>query len=179
MPFIYLTFQISIVDFICKIEWPGALFADPTNKRIFFHLLSSFVCLLLVLLSDMNPIIAVASLSIFALVLSFAILLVYGFVQYGITFSPSMLVPASTSLLFSAIGVPSFSLGYNFSFLSFYVASLVRLSSRSSSRPSPSRKLRVAPDGRSGSPHSSWCCVRCSLCSRTAAWRAESSRTFC
>lgn len=80
------------------------------------------MCLLLVLLSDMNPIIAVASLSIFALVISFAILLVYGFVQYGITFSLSMLAPASASLLFSSVGVPSFSLGYNFSFLSFYVA---------------------------------------------------------
>lgn len=80
------------------------------------------VCLLLVLLSDMNPIIAVASLSIFALILSFAILLIYGFVQNGVTFSPSMLSPASASLLFSSVGVPSFSLGYNFSFLSFYVA---------------------------------------------------------
>ena len=68
-----------------------------------------------------RPLVPVSSLSIFALVLSFVILLVYGFVKNGIVFNSSMLVPSSLVDMLSSIGVASFSLGYNFSFLSFYV----------------------------------------------------------
>lgn len=65
-----------------------------------------------------------SSLSIFALILSFLILLVYGFVSYGVTFDWSMMRPLSLTDLFSSMGAASFSLGYNFSFLSFYVRSI-------------------------------------------------------
>lgn len=68
-----------------------------------------------------RPLVPVSSLSIFALILSFLILLVYGFVSYGITFDWSMMKPLSLLDLFSSMGAASFSLGYNFSFLSFYV----------------------------------------------------------
>ena len=68
-----------------------------------------------------RPLVPVSSLSIFALLLSFIILLIYGFIQYGISFKPSMLVPTSLVDTLSSIGVASFSLGYNFSYLSFFV----------------------------------------------------------
>ena len=55
-----------------------------------------------------------SSLSILALLISFVLLLVYGFVSFG-------LKPSSWTNLLSSMGVASFSLGYNFSFLSFYV----------------------------------------------------------
>lgn len=72
---------------------------------------------------DLKPIIAVASLSIFALVISFVLLLIYGFSHYGISFDSAFWKPTSVTALMSSIGIPSFSLGYNFSFLSFYVHS--------------------------------------------------------
>lgn len=77
-------------------------------------------------MKDISPIITVASLSIFALIISFAILLVYGFINYGLTFKASMLAPVSFGALFASMGVPSFSLGFNYSYMSFYVASSLR-----------------------------------------------------
>lgn len=62
-----------------------------------------------------------SSLSILALLISFVLLLVYGFVSFGLTLDASMLKPSSWTNLLSSMGVASFSLGYNFSFLSFYV----------------------------------------------------------
>ena len=70
-----------------------------------------------------RPLVPVSSLSIFALLLSFLILLVFGFVNYGMTFNVSMLKPLSLIDLCASMGAASFSLGYNFSFLSFYVPS--------------------------------------------------------
>ena len=90
-------------------------------KRLFFHILTTSICLLLVLMHDIRPIVAAASLSIFALIISFIILLVFGFIRYGITFDSSFWVPSSTIAFLSSIGIPSYSLGYNFSYLSFYV----------------------------------------------------------
>ena len=77
-------------------------------------------------MKDISPIITVASLSIFALIISFAILLVYGFINSGLTFKASMLAPVSFGALFASMGVPSFSLGFNYSYMSFYVASSLR-----------------------------------------------------
>ena len=54
-------------------------------------------------MKDISPIITVASLSIFALIISFAILLVYGFINYGLTFKASMLAPVSFGALFASI----------------------------------------------------------------------------
>ena len=70
-----------------------------------------------------RPLVPVSSLSIFALLLSFLILLFFGFVNYGMTFHLSMLKPLSFTDLCASMGAASFSLGYNFSFLSFYVPS--------------------------------------------------------
>lgn len=70
-----------------------------------------------------RPLVPVSSLSIFALLLSFLILLVFGFVNYGMTFNVAMLKPLSLIDLCASMGAASFSLGYNFSFLSFYVPS--------------------------------------------------------
>lgn len=99
--------------------------------KLLLHVSCTFICMILVFLKDMKyvlmssinsrPLVPVSSLSIFALVLSFVILLVYGFVKNGIVFKASMLVPSSLVDMLSSIGVASFSLGYNFSFLSFYV----------------------------------------------------------
>ncbi|OAO15593.1 10 transmembrane domain, possible aa transporter [Blastocystis sp. ATCC 50177/Nand II] len=111
---------ISIVDFICKLPITVGFLGDPSTKRFFFHIISSVICLLFVLLKDISPIIAVASLSIFALLISFVILLVYGFIHYGLTFKTSMLAPVSFGALFASMGVPSFSLGFNFSYMSFF-----------------------------------------------------------
>ena len=77
-----------------------------------------------------RPLVPVSSLSIFALLLSFLILLVFGFVNYGMTFNLSMLKPLSLVDLCASMGAASFSLGYNFSFLSFYVASCILLKYR-------------------------------------------------
>ena len=112
------------MDFICKLPWPGSFFADVSFKRLFFHLISTAICLLFALMKDISPILAVASLSIFALIISFAILLVYGFTNYGLTFKTSMLAPVSFGALFASMGVPSFSLGFNYSYMSFYVVSV-------------------------------------------------------
>lgn len=91
-------------------------------KRLFFHILTTSICLLLVLMHDIRPIVAAASLSIFALIISFIILLVFGFIRYGISFDSSFWAPASATAFLSSIGIPSYSLGYNFSFLSFFVS---------------------------------------------------------
>ena len=85
------------------------------------------ICLNFVLLKDISPIISVASLSIFALIISFIILLIYGFINYGITFKSSMLAPVSFGALFASMGVPSFSLGFNFSYMSFFVCPLCHI----------------------------------------------------
>ena len=69
-----------------------------------------------------RPLVFVSSFSIFALIFSFIILLIYGFSTYGAHIDKSVLMPPSWSSLFSSMGVPAFSLGYNFSFLSFYVS---------------------------------------------------------
>ena len=111
------------MDFICKLPITAGFLGDPSTKRFFFHIISSVICLLFVLLKDISPIIAVASLSIFALLISFVILLIYGFIHYGLTFKASMLAPVSFGALFASMGVPSFSLGFNFSYLSFFVRS--------------------------------------------------------
>lgn len=63
----------------------------------------------------------VSSFSIFALIISFILLLIYGYSIYGPHIDRSVLPPPSWSSFFSSMGVPAFSLGYNFSFLSFYV----------------------------------------------------------
>lgn len=63
----------------------------------------------------------VSSFSIFALLFSFVVLLIYGYTTYGAHIDSSVLGPRSLSALFSSMGVPAFSLGYNFSFLTFYV----------------------------------------------------------
>ena len=86
-----------------------------------FHVISTLICLFFLLLHDLGPIVTAASLSIFALVISFVLLLVYGFANYGITFDSSFWKPATATSLLAAMGIPSFSLGFNFSFLSFYV----------------------------------------------------------
>ena len=65
----------------------------------------------------------VSSFSIFALLFSFVVLLIYGYTTYGAHIDSSVLGPRSLSALFSSMGVPAFSLGYNFSFLSFFVRS--------------------------------------------------------
>ena len=75
----------------------------------------------------MKPIVMVASLSIFALIISFLILLGYGLITYKLTWKQSFLFPLSATSFFSSIGIPSYSLGYNFSFLSFYVSFLFLL----------------------------------------------------
>ena len=72
-------------------------------------------------------IVMVASLSIFALIISFLILLGYGLITYKLTWKQSFLFPLSATSFFSSIGIPSYSLGYNFSFLSFYVSFLFLL----------------------------------------------------
>lgn len=68
-----------------------------------------------------RPLVFVSSFSIFALIISFMILLIFGYSTYGVHIDASVLPPPSLSSLFSSMGVPAFSLGYNFSFLSFYV----------------------------------------------------------
>lgn len=72
---------------------------------------------------ESRPLVPVSSLSILALLISFILLLAYGFASFHITFSLSMLKPLSWTALLSSMGVASFSLGYNFSFLSFFVLS--------------------------------------------------------
>ena len=44
--------------------------------------------------------------------------------SFGLTFNLSMLQPLSWNALLSSMGVAAFSLGYNFSFLSFFVSPL-------------------------------------------------------
>ena len=66
-----------------------------------------------------------SSLSIAALLISFLLLLGYGIVVNGLSFSPSMQKPLSAVDLLSTIGVASFSLGYNFSYLSFFVRFMI------------------------------------------------------
>ena len=111
---------ISVVDFLDNLPWFASLIPNPQSMKLLLHVSCTFICMILVFLKDMKPLVPVSSLSIFALVLSFVILLVYGFVKNGIVFKASMLVPSSLVDMLSSIGVASFSLGYNFSFLSFY-----------------------------------------------------------
>ncbi|KAK8804266.1 hypothetical protein WA171_000358 [Blastocystis sp. BT1] len=110
---------ISVVDFICTLPWPET-FLDENSRRTLFLWVTTGIIILLVLLHDMKPIVMVASLSIFALIISFLILLGYGLITYKLTWKQSFLFPLSATSFFSSIGIPSYSLGYNFSFLSFY-----------------------------------------------------------
>ena len=118
---IHIMEQISVTDFACSMPQPETIL-DPSSKRTVLLWATTAIILILVLLHDMKPIVTVASFSIFALVISFSILLVYGLITYKLTWKMSFLFPMSVSSLLSSIGVPSFSLGYNFSYLSFYVS---------------------------------------------------------
>lgn len=123
------------MDFITHLPWPTTLFGGADNQKIVFHILSSVLALILVLMSSLKfiflfiitfrPLVFVSSFSIFALIFSFIILLVYGYTTIGVHIDKSVLMPPSWSALFSSMGVPAFSLGYNFSFLSFYVSVLI------------------------------------------------------
>lgn len=109
-----------MVDFACKLPWPET-FLNPESRRLLLLVVTMVVVFVLVLLNNLRPIVMAASLSIFALGLSFVILLIYGFVHYKLTWKSSFLFPISAATLFSSMGTPGYSLGFNFSFLSFYV----------------------------------------------------------
>lgn len=119
--FLLVSFKISVVDFVCTLPWPET-FLDENSRRTLFLWVTTGIIILLVLLYDTKPIVMVASWSIFALIISFMILLGYGLVTYKLTWKQSFLFPLSAASFFSSIGIPSYSLGYNFSFLSFYVS---------------------------------------------------------
>ncbi|KAK8819624.1 hypothetical protein WA556_002612, partial [Blastocystis sp. ATCC 50177/Nand II] len=111
---------ITIVDFIDNLPWLSSIFPNRSTTKLFLHITCTLICMLLVFMKDMKPLVPVSSLSILALLISFILLLAYGFASFHITFSLSMLKPLSWTALLSSMGVASFSLGYNFSFLSFF-----------------------------------------------------------
>ena len=108
------------MDFACKLPWPET-FLNPESRRLLLLVVTMVVIFVLVLLNNLRPIVTAASMSIFALGLSFIILVIYGLVNYKLTWKTSFLFPISAATLFSSMGTPGYSLGFNFSYLSFYV----------------------------------------------------------
>ncbi|KAK8826289.1 hypothetical protein WA538_001429 [Blastocystis sp. DL] len=113
---------ISIVDFLTHLPWPESFLGGEANQKVLFHIVSTILAWILVLMSSLKPLMFVSSFSIFALLFSFVVLLIYGYSTYGAHVDSSVLGPRSLTALFSSMGVPAFSLGYNFSFLTFYTA---------------------------------------------------------
>ena len=108
-----------MTDFLDSLPIPSD---HPQLKRFLFQTVLTVVAIVLCLLKDPSLLVTISSFGLFALVISFILLFVYGVTNFSFSFKREYLFPLSASAFFNKIGIYIYSLGFTLFLLSQLVA---------------------------------------------------------
>ena len=113
--------QIVMTDFLSSLPF---LEDNYSLKRILMQIILTIFSILLCLLKDPSLLVTISSFGLFALIISFVLLFIYGITNSEFSFKRSYLFPTSTSDFFNKFGILVYSLGFTL----FLLAQLVLIS---------------------------------------------------
>ena len=111
--------QIVMTDFLTSLP---IMTNNPELKRYITQGILTVLAIILCLLKDPSLLVTISSFGLFALVISFILLFVYGVTNFSFSFKREYLFPLSASAFFNKIGIYIYSLGFTLFLLSQLVA---------------------------------------------------------
>lgn len=111
--------QIVMTDFLTGLP---IMTNNPELKRYIMQGILTVLAIILCLLKDPSLLVTISSFGLFALVISFILLFVYGVTNFSFSFKREYLFPLSASAFFNKIGIYIYSLGFTLFLLSQLVA---------------------------------------------------------
>ena len=111
--------QIVMTDFLSSLPF---LTDNYSMKRTLMQILLTILAIVLCLLKDPSLLVTISSFGLFALVISFVLLFIYGITKSKFSYNTSYLFPTSTSDFFNKFGILVYSLGFTFFLLSQLVS---------------------------------------------------------
>lgn len=114
--------QIVMTDFLAGLP---VMTNNPGLKRLIMQIILTVLAIVLCLLKDPSLLVTISSFGLFALVISFVLLFIYGVSNFSFSFKREYLFPLSASAFFNKIGIYIYALGFTL----FLLSQLVRLAS--------------------------------------------------
>ena len=111
--------QIVMTDFLTGLP---IMTNNPELKRYIMQGILTVLAIILCLLKDPSLLVTISSFGLFALVISFILLFVYGVTNFSFSLKREYLFPLSASAFFNKIGIYIYSLGFTLFLLSQLVA---------------------------------------------------------
>ena len=114
--------MVVMTDFLSALP---VMTDNPQAKRYVMQAILTVVAIILCMLKDPSLLVTISSFGLFALVISFVLLFIYGVSNFSFSFKREYLFPLSASAFFNKIGIYIYALGFTL----FLLSQLVRLAS--------------------------------------------------